>query len=110
MNKVSSKVELTFNVEASQGLSDSEKERVLLKLGSRLTQDGILRVQCDESRSQHKNKSLVTQRFFDLLAYAVKVPKKRKRTKPTKSAIEKRLKIKKIQGEKKAGRKPPNLN
>lgn len=109
MNKVSSKVELTFNVPSSEGLSDGEKERLLLKLSSRLTNDGTLLLQCDEARSQHKNKELVVKRFFDVLKKALEVPKKRKPTKPSKSSIEKRLQSKKKASEKKEGRKPPDL-
>lgn len=109
VNKVSSKVELTFNIPSSEGLSDAEKERLLLKLSSRLTNDGNLLLQCDEARSQHKNKELVVKRFFDVLKKALEVPKKRKPTKPTKSSVEKRLQSKKKASEKKEGRKPPDL-
>lgn len=109
VNKVSTKVELTFDVAASQGLSAAEKERLLLKLKSRLTKDGILQLHCDESRSQHKNRDLVVKRFFDLLKNALAVPKKRKPTKPTRSSVEKRLKSKKQAAEKKSQRKKPGL-
>jgi len=109
VNKVSSKVELTFNISESEGLSDREKDRIFLKLQSRLTNDGTLVLQCDEARSQHRNKDLVVKRFFDILKNALVVPKKRKPTKPTKSSKEKRLKSKKITAEKKASRKKPDL-
>ena len=109
VNKVSSKVELSFDVPASEGLSDVEKERLLQKLKTRLTNDGVLILQCDEARSQHKNKDLVIKRFFDILKKGLTVPKKRKRTKPSKSSIEKRLKSKKKAAEKKANRKPPDV-
>ncbi|NDV14707.1 aminoacyl-tRNA hydrolase [Muricauda sp. TY007] len=109
VNKVSSKVELTFNIPASEGLSDTEKQRILLKLHSRLTNDGALVLQCDEARSQHRNKDLVVKRFFDLLKKALTIPKKRKPSKRTKSSIEKRLRSKKKTAEKKAKRKPPDL-
>lgn len=109
MNKVSTKVELAFDVAASQGLSTVEKERLLLKLKSRLTKDGILQLHCDESRSQHKNRDLVVKRLFYLLKNALTVPKKRKPTKPTRSSVEKRLKSKKQAAEKKSQRKKPGL-
>ncbi|WP_108422395.1 alternative ribosome rescue aminoacyl-tRNA hydrolase ArfB [Flagellimonas amoyensis] len=109
VNKVSSKVELTFNIPTSEGLSDAEKERLLLKLSSRLTNEGTLLLQCDEARSQHKNKELVVKRFYEVLKKALEVPKKRKATKPTKSSVEKRLQSKKKASEKKEGRKPPDL-
>ncbi|MBR9854817.1 MAG: aminoacyl-tRNA hydrolase [Algicola sp.] len=109
VNKVSSKVELTFNISTSQGLSDREKQRILLKLQSRLTQDGTLILQCDEARSQHRNKDLVVKRFFYILKNALIIPKKRKATKPTKTSKEKRLRSKKIVAEKKLSRKKPDL-
>ena len=110
MNKVSSKVELSFDLPASHGLSETEKQRLLLKLDSRLTKEGTLILQCDEARSQHKNKELVIKRFYDLLKAALHVPKKRRPTKPTRSSMEKRLKSKKKTAEKKAKRRNPELD
>lgn len=107
VNKVSSKVELHFSIDSSQAFSEEEKQRVLNKLASRLTNEGELILQCDESRSQHKNKEIVTHRFLQLLSEAVKKPKPRKKTKPPKAAKLKRLREKKIRSEKKAGRKDP---
>ena len=95
VNKVSTKIELSFDVPSSNALSDSEKERLLLKLENRLTKENVLLMQCDESRSQHKNKELVIKRFLDVLENALKVPKKRKKTKRSRASIEKRLKAKK---------------
>ncbi|SDQ12652.1 alternative ribosome rescue aminoacyl-tRNA hydrolase ArfB [Flagellimonas zhangzhouensis] len=108
VNKVSSKVEVSFNIALSQGLSNIEKQRILLKLQSRLSNDGVLLLQCDEARSQHRNKDLVVKRLFDVLTKAFEIPKKRKKTKPTKSSVEKRLKLKKMSAERKATRKKPN--
>ncbi|MEO6347427.1 MAG: peptide chain release factor-like protein, partial [Aquaticitalea sp.] len=56
VNKVSSKVELTFNLEVSSGLSDDEKDLLKQSIVNRLTKENMLLLQCDESRSQHKNK------------------------------------------------------
>ncbi|WP_375325835.1 alternative ribosome rescue aminoacyl-tRNA hydrolase ArfB [Flagellimonas sp. GZD32] len=108
VNKVSSKVEVSFAVPLSQGLSETEKQRVLLKLKSRLSNEGVLLLQCDEARSQHRNKDLVVKRLFEVLTKALEVPKKRKPTKPSKSSVEKRLKLKKMSAERKASRKKPN--
>ncbi|KPM30824.1 Class I peptide chain release factor [Croceitalea dokdonensis DOKDO 023] len=110
VNKVSSKVELSFNVGNSLVLSEQQKERLLMKLGNRMTKDGVLVLQCDEARSQHQNKALVIKRFFLLLKNALTVPKKRKPTKPSKSSIEKRLKSKKIASSKKVNRQKPDLD
>lgn len=108
VNKVSTKIELVFDVYNSKSLDDTEKEKVYLKLKNRLTKDYILLLQCDESRSQFKNKELTIKRFLKLLENALKEPKKRKATKPTKSAIEKRLKGKKKAAEKKVNRNKPD--
>lgn len=107
VNKTSSKVELYFNVETSEGLQEEEKLRLQKKLASRLTKDHLLILHSEESRSQHKNKQIVTEKFFDLLRENIKKPKVRKKTKPGKMAKLKRLKAKKINAEKKARRGDP---
>ncbi|TDS18502.1 ribosome-associated protein [Maribacter caenipelagi] len=106
-NKVSSKMELTFELNSSSGLTEREKKRIQLKLKNKLTKDGLLILQCDEFRSQHKNKELVIKRFLKLIEKALVVPKPRKKSKPTRSSIEKRLKGKKIASLKKANRSKP---
>lgn len=108
VNKVSTKIELVFDVPNSKALSDVEKDKIYLKISNRLTKDNILLLQCDESRSQHKNKDLAIKRFLELIVNALKVPKKRRKTKPSKSSIEKRLKSKKKAAEKKANRSKPS--
>jgi ribosome-associated protein len=108
-NKVSSKVELMFDITNSAGLSEVEKNRLKLKLSSKLTKDDILVLQCDETRSQHKNKELVIKRFFDLTKKALIVQKRRKKSKPTRSSIEKRLRSKKIASLKKKQRGKPDI-
>ena len=110
VNKVSTKIELLFDVSNSNAISEAEKERLLLKLNNRLTKENVLLLQCDESRSQHKNKELVIKRLFELLENALKIPKKRRKTKPKRSAIEKRLKSKKKNAQKKANRGKPDLD
>lgn len=107
VNKVSSKVELHFKLQDSEAFSEEEKERVIRKLSSRLTNSEELILQCDESRSQHKNKELVTQRFVTLIKQALIKPKPRKKTKPSKAAKLKRLREKKKLSNKKSSRKDP---
>lgn len=107
VNKVSSKVELHFDLQSSEAFSEDEKQRALKKLQSRLTSRDELILQCDESRSQHKNKEIITRRFLDLIQEALVKPKPRKKTKPPKAAKLKRLKQKKLLSEKKANRKDP---
>jgi ribosome-associated protein len=110
VNKVSSRIELSFDIPNSQGLTEEEKERLHLKLASRLTKEGVLLLSCSESRSQHKNKAIVIERFLEVIKENLKVRKPRKKSKPSKFAIEKRLKTKKEHALKKADRKPPKIN
>lgn len=110
VNKVSSKVVLSFDLQSSKALSEEEKELVLMKLSSRLTSENILILNCDEDRSQLKNKAIVTKRFLALLKNALIVPKIRKATKIPKSVIRKRIKDKKNISEVKNNRKKPNLD
>ena len=109
VNKVSSKVELQFNLDESIVLDGEQKLLLQKKLKNRITKDRILILQCDESRSQHKNKEIVIQRFLELLKESLVKLKKRKKTKIPKSVIKKRLKTKRAQSDKKANRKPPEI-
>lgn len=105
VNKVATKVELSFSIPNSLGLSDTEKERLLKNLANRLSKEHILTLTSQESRSQHRNKELVTKRFFELLKKALIKPKSRRATKPTKASIKRRIEAKKQQSEKKENRK-----
>ncbi|MCF6131600.1 alternative ribosome rescue aminoacyl-tRNA hydrolase ArfB [Flavobacterium wongokense] len=109
VNKVSSKVVLTFDLNASQALTDEEKRLIEAKLAAKLTSENLLILNCDEDRSQLKNKAIVTKRFLELIEKGLKVPKKRKATKVPKSVIEKRLKDKSSVSEIKENRKKPKL-
>ena len=108
-NKVASKVEVNWALSESMAVTDKEKELLLAKLAHKLTKEGLLILQCDTHRSQHKNKDEVVARLLMLLKKSLIVPKKRKASKPTRSSIEKRLKSKKKAAQKKANRKPPEL-
>lgn len=109
VNKVSSKVVLTFDLNNSQALTQQEKLLVETKIKSRLTAENILILNCDEDRSQLKNKTLVTARFLELLEKSLVKPKIRKATRVPKSVIKKRLSDKKGLSETKALRKKPDL-
>jgi len=109
VNKVSSKVVLTFDLVNSQSLSDEEKTVLSEKLKTKLTSDGILILNCDEDRSQLKNKEIVTKRFLKLIQNALIIPKKRKPTKIPRSVIEKRIKAKRNTSEIKQNRKKPDV-
>jgi ribosome-associated protein len=109
VNKVSSKVVLTFDLNASQAFSEEQKALISEKLATKLTSENILILNCDEDRSQLKNKEIITKRFLELLKKALVVPKKRKPTKVPKSVVEKRIKDKKTNSETKQNRKKPDL-
>jgi ribosome-associated protein len=109
VNKVSSKVVLTFDLKNSQFLSDEEKLLLEKNLHNRLTADLVLILNCDEDRSQLKNKEIVTKRFLDILKKGLLVPKERKPTKIPKSVIRKRIKDKKNVSEVKKTRRKPEF-
>jgi len=107
VNKVSTKVELRFDVNDSETLTETQKQRILSKLKNRITTDGELVLTSSVERTQWRNKEKVTQKFFELVEQALTPPKKRIKTKPTKASKAKRLENKKKQGQKKQLRKPP---
>ncbi len=109
VNKVSSKVVLTFDLKNSKSLSEEEKALLENNLASRLTSEQILILNCDEDRSQLKNKAIVTKRFLDIITAGLYVPKIRKATKIPKSVIRKRIKDKKNVSDLKKNRRKPDF-
>lgn len=109
VNKVSSKVVLNFDLEASQALSDEDKLLLKENISARLTSENILILNCDEDRSQLKNKEIVTKRFLEIIKKGLFVPKIRKATKVPKSVIKKRIKDKKNISDLKQSRRKPNF-
>lgn len=110
VNKTSSRVELSFHIANSEALTEAEKQRLAKRLASRISKEGNLVLQCSETRSQHRNKAIVIERLWALLKTHLRVSKPRKKTRPPKRVIEKRLKAKKNQALKKANRKPPKTD
>lgn len=110
VNKVSSKVTLFFSIPKSKALSDEEKETLIKNINSKLTKEHLLILNCDESRSQHKNKELVIKRFIALIQEGLIVPKKRVATRTPKAVVKKRLDSKRKQSEIKTSRKKPDLD
>tara|TARA_R110002050_G_C8886423_1_gene509180 strand:- start:779 stop:1183 length:405 start_codon:yes stop_codon:yes gene_type:complete len=109
VNKTSSKIELTFDLENSNSLSEDEKTLLKAKLSSKLTNENVLILFCEETRSQHRNKDLAIKRFLGLIEANLIRPKRRKKTKPSKGAIKKRLETKQRTSVKKALRKRPKI-
>ena len=81
VNKTASKVEVSFNLESSEALSEMEKDRLRSKISSKITSEGIIMLQCGETRSQHRNKAIVIERLVELLQKNLKVAKPRKKNK-----------------------------
>jgi ribosome-associated protein len=91
VNKTETAVELSFDLANTPHLTDSQRARALAKLQSYTTSDGILRIESQEARSQLKNREEVTRRFAQLLREALIIPKQRRKTRPTRSSVERRL-------------------
>jgi ribosome-associated protein len=109
VNKVSSKVELIFNIKDSSFFTPEEKERLLEKLGKKLDSEQLLHIVSQEDRSQLVNKQVTLHKLAEMLDKALQVKKKRKPTKIPKTVIEKRLNNKLATSTKKESRKKPLL-
>lgn len=95
VNKVATKVVLTFDLSNSSGLTDEEKAKLQHTLKNKLSKEGLLILTSYDSRSQYKNKELVTLKLFKLLQRGLMKPKERRATKPTRSSVLNRLEAKK---------------
>jgi len=104
VNKVSSKVELNFEIQSSDLFTDSQKLLLSEKLSNRINSEGILQVITEEERSQYFNKERSVQKLIALIKLALHQPKPRKATRPKRSVIEKRLKSKQLNSVKKINR------
>lgn len=104
VNKVSTKVELNFDIAASQFLTDTEKTILLEKLAHKLNKDGQLQIIAQTGRSQLENKKTALAKCYALITNALIVPKKRKPTKVPRAVKEKRLVEKKRNAERKRWR------
>jgi ribosome-associated protein len=104
VNKVSTKVTLRFNVEASDRLTEEQKSRLREKLKNAMTKDGSIVIHEESQRFQAANRKLVLDKFASLIRKALVVPKKRVPTRVSRAQKEKRLGEKKIQSRKKKDR------
>lgn len=109
VNKVSSKIVLSFNLGASTVLKEEEKDLLRKAIATRLTNDEVLMLACDVSRSQAANKEMVTERFLEIIKAGLIKPKKRKPTKPSKAAKKRRIEAKSKLSQKKGLRQKPGL-
>lgn len=110
VNKVSSKVELIFNISSASFLSEQEKDLLLEKLSNRIDNEGLLHIVTQEDRSQLLNKEKTIVKLIDLIKKSLLVQKERKAVKVPKSVIEKRLRNKAENSSKKEARRKPTLD
>ncbi len=101
VNKTSTQAELSFDLEHSPSIEETDRAWLLTRLGTRIDSSGRLRVTSQNYRSQLRNKEAALEKLAALIAGAMERPKTRKRTKPTRTAKETRLQSKKIASEKK---------
>jgi ribosome-associated protein len=106
VNTSSTRVEVWWDISRSPTLSEQQRVRLTARLGTRLDGSGRLRLVSSTSRSQLRNREEVTERLVRVVAEALRVPKQRKRTKPTRAAREKRLDAKRRRGATKRQRRP----
>jgi ribosome-associated protein len=99
VNKNETQVELLFDVAHSPSLSDFQQQRILSKLKNIIDSEGVLHLTSQSERSQLRNREIVTARFQEVLAAALRVPKKRRPTKPTAASKARRLESKKRRGQ-----------
>ena len=105
VNKTNTKVSLSWNIPASGIIEAEIKERLSNKL--KLSKEGDLIVYAQNSRSQLQNKQEALEKLVLIINQALYIPKKRRRTRPTKGSVQRRLTSKKHLSEKKANRKKP---
>ena len=98
VNKVSTKVELRFNLHLTTGFSETEKDLILKKLKNKINNDGELILVSQSERSQVLNKVAVTEKFYVLISKALTLAKRRRSTNPTLTSKIKRLERKRIRG------------
>lgn len=110
MNKVETMVEALWDVAESRFFTPEEKELILEKLKNKLNKDGYLSVKSSETRSQLENKEIAVHKMEEMVAKSLIKPKKRKATRPSKAAKEKRLESKKMESLKKEMRRPPGVD
>lgn len=108
-NRSETRVELLFDAGASPTLTRAQRERIFARLGHLIDQNGVLHLVSSESRSQHQNRDAVIGRFRALLQGALRPRKKRRPTRPSRAAREKRLDEKRRHSTKKRTRRRPDI-
>jgi len=96
VNKTSSRITVRWNIQTTRVLTEEQKQRILSKLQSELSSEGIITIHHSSSRSQLQNKQAALQRLSEKIRRALHVPKKRIKTDISKATKEKRLQSKKL--------------
>ncbi len=104
VNTSSTRIELTWDIAASEVLSDAQRARLLEQLAPRLAGGSVLRIVAQEERSQLRNREAALARLQQIVAAALVVPRPRRATRPTAASRERRLKDKKARSERKRDR------
>lgn len=107
VNKTNSACQLRWNLPNTNSLPDEVKVKLLSRLASKLTDDGDILIRSDQFRDQEANKKFCVERLIDIVERSLFEPKPRKRTKPTKSSVRKRLQSKALRSETKSRRQKP---
>jgi ribosome-associated protein len=107
VNTSSTRVEVLWNVRMSPVLFDDQRTRIVNALRTKLSAAGDLRVVASDTRSQRQNRALAEQRLAEIVRRALIVKKARKKTRPSRSAVERRLAEKKLQSRRKLDRRQP---
>jgi ribosome-associated protein len=110
VNRSATQVELLFDVANSPSLDETQRRRVLRKLESRIDKEGVLHLVSQETRSQLRNREEVVERFRELMREALHVPRRRRPTRPTRAARERRLEEKRRRSGTKRDRRPVSLD
>ena len=99
VNKAETQVELSFDVAQSPSLTEAQRQRILSQLKNQIDQDGVLHLTAQSERSQLRNREIVTARFREVLAAALRLPRKRRPTQPTAASKTRRIETKKRRGQ-----------
>ncbi len=107
VNKVATAVQLRFDITRSPSLPEAVRQRMLKLSGSRASNDGVLLIEAQRFRSQHRNREDAVDRLLQLIRQAAEKPKKRRKTRPSRASVERRLDAKQRRSKLKSSRQAP---
>jgi ribosome-associated protein len=110
VNTSSTRVEVVWCLARSRVLNDDQRMRLRSRLSPRMDSEGNVRIVASDTRSQRQNRALAEERLATIVRRALVVPKKRRKTKPTRSSVERRLTEKKRRSQTKRERRPKDLD